>query len=284
MDGMEEDEGASGPYARFRIALGASLTLATLAGGWMVYEAATWPDVAALTHGSPESTAFIQRYQERCLAEPGLPPLAWQPVPYDSIAAMLKWTVVVAEDIEFFWHRGFSPSEMRRAIRDALSGRRGLRGASTITQQLAKNLWLTPSRNPLRKLKEALLTRQLESRLGKQRILELYLNVVEFGPGVFGAEAAARRYYGKRAAALSLQEATQLVAALPRPATWHPGSTGSGYQRYVELIRRRLYRASSLERYLPAIELPPRIELPPPIELPPAALPSAEAAVDTVSG
>jgi monofunctional biosynthetic peptidoglycan transglycosylase len=109
-----------------------------------------------------------------------------------------------------------------------------------------KNLWLSPSRNPLRKLDEAILTWQLERTLAKRRILELYLNVVEFGPGVYGAEAASRRYFGKSAAALVDDEAAQLAASLPSPATWHQGSAKRGYQRHVESITRRMAKAAFL--------------------------------------
>ncbi|MBI2207011.1 MAG: transglycosylase domain-containing protein, partial [Candidatus Rokubacteria bacterium] len=110
--------------------------------------------------------------------------------------------------------------------------------------QLAKNLWLSPSRNPLRKVKEAALTWQLERTLGKRRILELYLNVVELGPGIYGAGAASRRYFGKAAAELTEDEAAELAAALPRPATWHPGVESRAYRRYVETIRARMDRAA----------------------------------------
>jgi monofunctional biosynthetic peptidoglycan transglycosylase len=132
---------------------------------------------------------------------------------------------------------------MQNALEDALRDRDLPRGASTITQQLAKNLWLSPSRNPLRKGKEALLTWQLERALSKRRILELYLNVVEFGPGVYGAGAASRRYFGKAAAELDDNEAAQLAAGLPNPAAWHPGVSHPAYRRHVASIERRMSRA-----------------------------------------
>src|SRR5438034_9445974 len=112
---------------------------------------------------------------------------------------------------------------MREAMTEALEERKLPRGASTITQQLAKNLWLSPSRSPLRKVKEGVLTWQLERALSKRRIFELYLNVAQFGPGVYGAEAAARRYFRKPAAELTADEAADLAAGLPRPRAWHPG-------------------------------------------------------------
>ncbi|MGD8727242.1 MAG: biosynthetic peptidoglycan transglycosylase, partial [Gemmatimonadales bacterium] len=160
--------------------------------------------------------------------------------------------VVSAEDMEFFSHSGFSTAEMRAAIREALQEGRDLRGASTISQQLVKNLWLSPSRNPLRKLKEAVLTWQLERRLSKRRILELYVNVVEFGPGVYGAEAAAQHYFGKPAASLNELESAQLAAGLPRPRSWHPGVDSPYYRRYVEDILGRMHRATFLWRAIGA--------------------------------
>ncbi len=168
-------------------------------------------------------------------------------MPYDSISADLKRAVVAGEDIEFFSHRGFSYPELKDALKDAL-GEGRLRGASTITQQLAKNLWLSPSRNPLRKVREALLTRQLEKHLSKHRILELYLNVVEFGPGIYGAEAAALHYFGSSASQLTEEQAAQLAAGLPRPSRWHPGSDSPSYQRYVAEIQRRMHKAEFLWR------------------------------------
>lgn len=214
----------------------------------LLYQLDTWPDVRRLAHEDPETTAFIQRYQaeRRAAREPDA--VAWQSAPYDRIAPHLKRAVVAAEDLEFFRHRGFSSAELKNALREALKRLEVPRGASTITQQLAKNLWLSPSRNPLRKVKEALLTRQLEKHLSKRRILELYLNVVEFGPGIYGAEAAAWHYFGKRAAELTEHEAAQLAASLPRPAAWSPGDESRGYQRYVAEIERRMDRAVFLWR------------------------------------
>jgi monofunctional biosynthetic peptidoglycan transglycosylase len=158
--------------------------------------------------------------------------------------------VVAAEDIGFFGHAGFDLSEMRAALEKAVEAGEAPRGASTVTQQLAKNLWLSPSRHPWRKVKEALLTWQLERTLPKRRILELYLNVVQFGPGIYGAEAAARRFFGKQAADLTEEEAAQLAAGLPRPSQWHPGVTSRAYQAYVQVIRQRMARAGQLWRLI----------------------------------
>jgi monofunctional glycosyltransferase len=162
----------------------------------------------------------------------------------------MKVAVLVAEDINFFSHRGFDGGEIRKALTQALEDVDLPRGASTITQQLAKNLWLSPSRDPLRKAREAVLTWQLERTLDKRRLLELYLNVVELGPGVWGVESASRRYFGKAAADLDDDEAARLAASLPSPTTWHPGATGPGYRRHVESVRRRMDKAQFLRRQI----------------------------------
>jgi monofunctional biosynthetic peptidoglycan transglycosylase len=221
------------------IALLAPLALAVLFAG---YEAITWPRVGKLARENPKTTSFIERYKHR---NPGAN-VGWRWASYGAISPHLKRAVIVAEDINFFAHHGFDAEEIRKAIEEAWEEREAPRGASTITQQLAKNLWLSPSRNPLRKAKELLLTRELEKNLSKRRILELYLNVVEFGPGVYGAEAAARHYFGKSARDLGEDEAAQLAAGLSRPSRWHPGSTSRAYARHVGRIEARMEKAGFL--------------------------------------
>ena len=216
------------------------LVAITVAALWI---ARTWPDVAALAHDNPDTTAFIEAARARGES------VEWRWVPYGSISLDLKKAVVAAEDMSFFSHHGFDTHEIEVAARDAVHGKR-LRGASTITQQLAKNLWLSPSRSPLRKLREVLLTRQLEKHLSKRRILELYLNVVQFGPTSFGAEAAARRYFGVHASEVDAEQAAQLAASLPRPTTWHPGVTSRGYRRAVARVRARAEQSAWLDQLL----------------------------------
>ena len=203
----------------------------------------SWPDVAALADHNPETTAFIER--ARSHGEE----IRWRWVAYDRISPELKKAVLVAEDFSFFSHHGFDTHEIKIAAHDAVKGKR-VRGASTITQQLAKNLWLSPSRSPFRKIKEVILTRQLEHSLSKRRILGLYLNVVQFGPDIYGAEAAARRYFGIPASELDREQAARLAASLPRPATWHPGCGRRGYARSVSRIQARMEQADWLDRLL----------------------------------
>jgi monofunctional biosynthetic peptidoglycan transglycosylase len=219
-------------------------------GLWIGYEAWTWPDVAALARKNPGTTAFIEHYRRQQRAAGRSDRVAWLFTPYASISPHLKRAVLVAEDINFFSHGGFELSEVKIALERAVEDLEAPRGASTITQQLAKNLWLSPSRNPLRKLKEALLTWQLERALGKRRILELYLNVVEFGPGIYGVGAASQRYFAKPAADLGEQDAARLAASLPQPKTWHPGAASPAYQRQVATILRRMAKAEFLWRQI----------------------------------
>jgi monofunctional biosynthetic peptidoglycan transglycosylase len=173
--------------------------LAVLLGLWLAWELLTWPDVHELAATNPSTTAFIERYRREQVEQgkPGRVAQSW--LSYEEISPNLKKAVLVAEDINFFSHDGFDSEEIREAVREALQERRAPRGASTITQQLSRNLWLSPSRNPLRKLREAALTYQLERALSKERILELYLNVAEFGPGIYGAEATSGRAVGRGA-------------------------------------------------------------------------------------
>jgi len=233
----------------FRLIIRLALAFSFASAVFVGYQWITWPQVSQLATENPRTTAFIERYREAASA-PETRPVSWTWVGYEVISPHLKHAVVVSEDIEFFAHQGFSVHELKMALTDALKGRKAPRGASTISQQLAKNLWLTPSRNPWRKVKEALLTRQLERELGKKRILEIYLNVVEFGPGLYGAEAAAWHYFGRSAAELNPQQAAALAAGLPRPSRWHPGSGEREYLQRVRRIGERMRRTDWIRRLI----------------------------------
>ncbi len=247
-DAAESEEASTTPRRRRHVLLRALVAVAGIVAAVVAYELVTWPDVASLATENPRTTAFIERARRRAAADPSRPPIRWQPVPLSRISPDLERAVLVAEDIDFFSHHGFATAEIRDALEKAWAEGEAPRGASTLTQQLAKNLWLSPSRNPWRKVKEALLTLQLEHALSKRRILELYLNVVEFGPGVFGAEAAARHYFGVSAADLTSEQAAGLAASLPRPRSWHPGVESPGYRRHVERILSRMERAQWLRQ------------------------------------
>ncbi len=216
----------------------------------VVRELARWPEVARLRSADPSTTAFIERWREarRRDGRPSEP--EWRVVPLERISPWLRKAVIVSEDIEFFDHAGFSRAETRAAIEQAIERRRPPRGASTITQQLAKNLWLSPARSPVRKLREATLTIELERTLPKSRILELYLNVAEFGPGVYGAEAAARHWFGVPAERLGPRQAAMLAASLPSPRSWNPESGSAAYRARVDRVLDLMARAAFLNRRL----------------------------------
>ena len=232
-----------------RLLLGGPIVLVVLAGVWTAWQVWSWPDVAALATDEPRTTAYIERWRRSQRASGKPDRVERIRVPYDTVSDHLKRAILVAEDINFFSHNGFDTGEMREAVKEAMTEGRRPRGASTITQQLARNLWLSPSRNPVRKVKEALLTRQLERALSKRRILELYLNVVEFGPGVYGAEAASRHYFGRRARRLSRKQAARLAAALPSPDTLNPHRIPADHWR-VRLVRERMAKADFLHRLI----------------------------------
>ena len=205
-----------------------------------------WPDVPSLALVNPSSTALLER--EIGLGAPERVSRPW--LRLADVSPHLVRAVLVAEDIGFYSHSGFAWAELRLVAGETMRGEAPLRGASTITQQLAKNLWLSPQRSVWRKVKEAALTVELEHSLSKRRILELYLNVVTFGPGVFGVEAAARRYFDKPALFLTEHEGAMLAAGLSRPSIWNPESESEAYSGRVDLIERRMEIAEFLWRHV----------------------------------
>jgi monofunctional biosynthetic peptidoglycan transglycosylase len=202
------------PLALALAGLGAALLLgaAALAALW-----ASLPEVDWLASRNPRTTALLEqrRAEARRSGRPG--PAEPRFVPLERISPRLAEAVVLSEDAAFFGHAGFDFREIRNAVAESVERRRLVRGASTITQQLAKNLFLGTERTVWRKVKEAVLALKLERALSKRRLLALYLNVVEWGEGVFGAEAAARARFGVSAAELSTAQAALLAAMLPAP-------------------------------------------------------------------
>jgi len=180
------------------------------------------PDVGWLRTTNPHTTAMMRQRQEEQRAAGQVDPSRWEWVGLPQISPYLIQSVVEAEDARFFDHRGFDWENIWKALLTDLWERRFAVGGSTLTQQVARNLFLSPARTPIRKLKEAVLTHHLERDLTKARILELYLNIVEWGPGVYGADAAAQKYFNKSAAELRLSEAVRLAAALPNPRQLSP--------------------------------------------------------------
>lgn len=202
----------------FGVILPASLLLGGVAGYWWL----TFPDIPSLAKTNPTATALIDA-READAKRRGRPftPL-WTWTPLSRISPHLQKAVIVSEDALFFQHEGFDWGGIQDAtIRNIKSGKLS-RGGSTITQQLAKNLYLSSEKTLWRKVQEALIARSLERRLTKKRILEIYLNVAEWGQGVYGAEAAAQHHFGKPAAKLTAEEAAMLAAMLPAPLRHDP--------------------------------------------------------------
>lgn len=217
--------------------LAAALAAMLLDALWL---ALIWPDWAALASGPVPKSAYVIDYEAALPDHPELPPLLWQPVAFERIAPVMGKAVVVAEDARFWQHRGVDLAALREAMAANWRERRFAYGASTLSQQTARNLFLSPARNPLRKWHELVLTLAMERHLEKRRILEIYLNSAQLGRGIFGVEAAARHYFGISAAELSRDQAVRLAATLPSPARHNPATETPEFRRRVEKISRHL--------------------------------------------
>jgi len=189
---------------------------------------------------NPQSTAFMRARLEVLREDNPGARLRQQWVPYQRISGHLKRAVVAAEDAKFAVHRGFDWDGIQKAYEKNLREGEIVAGGSTITQQLAKNLFFSGERAWWRKAQEAVVTVMLETIMSKRRILEIYLNVIEWGDGVFGAEAAARFHYGTTAAALGAEQAARLAAIVPSPRRYGPGSNTAYLQRRTQTILARM--------------------------------------------
>jgi monofunctional biosynthetic peptidoglycan transglycosylase len=194
-----------------------STLLATLLVSAGYYFYFSLPDVSLLKQKNPATTALIElrerEYNKHNIR--GTRQQIW--VSYGAVSEHIKKAILVSEDAAFFSHKGVDMTELKAALKKDLETLSFNRGGSTLTMQLAKNLYLNPSKNPLRKLKEIIIAHQLENTLSKRRIFEIYLNVVELGRNIYGVEAAAQHYLGKSAANVDLVEAATLAALLPSP-------------------------------------------------------------------
>jgi monofunctional glycosyltransferase len=192
------------------------------------------------TSHNPENTSFMRARLERLRAKNPDANLKQRWASYARISDELKRAVIVAEDAKFSEHDGFDWEGIQKAMEKNQRRGRVVAGGSTISQQLAKNLFLSGEKNLWRKAQEAIITSMLEMLMDKERILEIYLNVAEWGEGVFGAEAAAQHYYNVGAASLSAEQAARLAAMLPRPLYYERNRDSEFLQRYTETIRARM--------------------------------------------
>jgi monofunctional biosynthetic peptidoglycan transglycosylase len=243
--------------------------------GVLAYVYLTLPDVRPLATRNPTSTAFMELREREAAAAGRRVKRVQRWVPYSRISINLRRAVLAAEDSAFFDHDGIDIAEIKKAIQTSIEKGESLRGASTITQQLAKNLYLSPSRDPLRKVRELMITWRLEAALPKARILEIYLNVIEWGDLVWGAEAAARTYFGVSASALSREQAALLAGAIINPRLYSPANPRG------RLLRRQQIILARMPGYEPPMPMPVPVAAPePPTEE--LLLPAEEPATPTV--
>lgn len=214
------------------------IPLSILGLGWLI----TLPDVGLLARTNPTSTALMEAREAQAKQQGRPIRRHWVWVPLSRISPHLRHAVVAAEDASFFAHEGFDWEGIRDAALYNLEAGEMKRGGSTITQQLAKNLYLSSERSLLRKAREALITRSLEEHLTKKRILELYLNVAEWGKGIYGAEAAARHHFRKPSYDLTADEAAWLAAILPSPRRYDPLRKTTFLTRRHDRIRKWIDR------------------------------------------
>jgi len=193
----------------------------------------TWPDYES---GDLKSTAFIDHYQAKRKKNKSLPKLKWQQVEWLDIPRQMKQALIVAEDGRFYEHKGFDMEAFKEAMTYNLETLDFKYGASTISQQTVKNLFLSSSRNPLRKINELVLTLAMEEELPKLRILEIYMNVAEFGQGVYGVAAAAQHYYGVNISRINRRQAAELAATLPSPRKHNPSTRSKRFLRRAKKI------------------------------------------------
>lgn len=222
--------------------LGGGILLLASGTAWIYL---TLPDVRPLKQQNPKTTALLESRKEEARRQGRTfkPRQTWMPL--SRISPHLRLAVIVAEDAGFYGHRGFDAEEIKEALKENWEAKRFVRGASTITQQLAKNLYLSTAKTPWRKVQEAWITVRLERDLPKSRILELYLNVVEWGEGVFGAEAAAWHYFGKPASDLTAEEAAWLAAILPAPRRYDARGTTRHIEWKQQIILKRMERRAA---------------------------------------
>jgi monofunctional biosynthetic peptidoglycan transglycosylase len=219
---------------------GLAWLFAALAAAALLAQAWYYAHILWWAREAPAGTAFMERRLEQLRERNPKAALRQQWVPYARISPQLKRAVIAAEDAKFIDHEGFDWEAIQKAMEK--NERRGkvVAGASTISQQLAKNLFLSGKRSWPRKAQEALITWMLERAMDKRRILELYLNFAEWGEGVFGAEAAARHHFGVGAAALDAEQAVWLAAILPSPRRYRGGATTDYLARRMDVIRARM--------------------------------------------
>ena len=230
---MAKKRKSSGGFLRFIKILFFLALIATIGfvGFYFVY-----PDVSKLKKVNPKKTSFMEYREDQWQSKGKKLTIQKRWVSLPNISPYLVKAIIIAEDDKFWSHHGFDVDAIQKALEKNIEKGKFKFGGSTISQQLVKNLYLTPAKNPVRKLKEAIITWRVEQTISKRRILELYLNVVEWGNGIFGAEMASQRYFGKPAALLTAEEAAKLAAILPNPIRFKVDGTSKYTERRAKII------------------------------------------------
>jgi len=211
------------------------LILAVMDVGYLI---GTWPDWKKYRNGQIQRSSFILEYEVERHRHADWPKLRWNPVSIEQIPKHMIRAVIVAEDARFYEHEGVDFDALKEAMEYNLSEKRLVYGGSTLSQQTVKNLFLNPSRNLLRKWHELVLTIGMEKNLSKRRILEHYLNVAEFGRGIYGVDAAARYYWNVPVSRITSRESIELAATLPSPIANNPRTNTRALRNRVKKIRR----------------------------------------------
>jgi len=227
--------GAYARYVRWGIRLG--LVLLALDIFYLIH---IWPDWQQFSQGPIAKSRFIQGYETRRKTDRALPPLRWRPVPLSYIPINVQRAVIVAEDARFYTHNGIDVIAFREAMDYNLQKGKIKYGASTLSQQTVKNMFFSASRNPLRKWHELIFTFGMEFNVSKKRILKTYLNIAEFGKGIYGVEAAAQYYWGENVSSLNHWQAAQLAATLPSPVKHNPATRTRVFLQRAQRVYQRM--------------------------------------------
>jgi monofunctional biosynthetic peptidoglycan transglycosylase len=244
-------------FKKKRMRLWTVLAVVAFVVAFITYLFLSIPDVSGLKTQNPKKTALMEIRTMEAQKEGSGYAIRQSWVPFEQIPQILKHTIRIAEDAGFYWHKGIDLEELKEAIKKNIQEKRFARGGSTITQQLAKNLYLSTKKSIVRKIKEYLIARKLEKALSKDRIFELYLNVIELGPGIFGVQAASLHYFRCPIGNLTLEEIVRLVAVLPRPLRTDPRGDSPWLKwrcRWL-LHKLQLYEYITEETYLESVKI-----------------------------
>jgi monofunctional biosynthetic peptidoglycan transglycosylase len=243
-----------------RVFVVAAVVGTLVAAGWVVAGLPPRSDVRALAKKPPGRTALMRQRLKEAEEDgrKGRVVQAW--VPLSRVSSHLLHAVLASEDQRFLEHSGVDWTAVRESVEDNVERGRLWRGGSTLTQQLAKNLFFGTRKTPLRKLRELIVTGWIEEDLSKGRILTLYVNVIEWGDGLYGCEAAARRWYGRSAAELTIEEAAGLAAMIPNPRRINPEANPRWFARARERVEGLMERSGYIGRDVARLGAAPGVE------------------------